>query len=371
MSKTEQQAALVSVDAFDEKYPIDQFNPLLPSKTIVESVQRYSKLTVEIVKINSDVKAQEVYSLGKVNVNGDWVDKLSLTKTALDKLRYAMSIEAVPEKSGRQDDRSDRDYFEYVAVGRITKPDGSKVEFTATKVIDVRVFVEEIFEKLTEQHEAGNLGEWKGTGTQRKLVKYTDEEARKHIEQKCRTREIELRKHGLALAETGAQNRLVRQITNLKPWYTKEELERPFVVARIDRNVEDLAANPKTRAEVMRQGSHAADLTFPGSASGGAMPEIQDAVFTDLELGAASESDEAKITPAELRKEFEEQCQEMDITHRFRQMESLIELRQIKAEGTDELLTIEFANWEKRNDIEQVKNLMWAFDQPKPDGLPH
>jgi len=366
--------ALVSVSDFDTKYPIDKYNPLLPSKTMVESVQRFSKLTVETVVINSDPDAQEVFTLGRteVTIGGKktWVDKLSPTKTALDKLWFAMGIDSVPEKSGRKDDRSDRDYFEYLIVGRVTKPDGSKMEVSGTKSIDVRAYVEEMFENLTQQHEAKNLGTWSGPKTKRKLTPFTDAEAKVHIERKCRAREIEMRKHGLQLAETGAKNRLVRQITNLKPWYTKAELEKPFVVARIDRNVEELAADPKTRAEVIAAGSHATGMTYPaGDNPPSGMPGVINADFDD-----SPESNNDDITQPnadDLRKEFELQCKEMDITARFRQMEHLIESRQLKAKGTDEVLIIEVANWEKRSGEDQVKNLMWAYDQPKPDGLPH
>jgi len=380
-TKTEKQStALVSVSAFDKQYPESKYNQLLPSKTMVESVQKFSKLTVETVRINPNPDAQEVYSLGKtkIQVKGKdvWVDKLSPTKTSLDKLWFAMGLDSVPEKSGRTDDRSDRDYFEYLVVARVTKPDGTKMEVSATKSIDVRTYVEEMFENMTQQHEAGNLGEWKGTGQKRKLHPFTDAEANKHIDRKCRNREIEMRKHGLQLAETGAKNRLVRQITNLKPWYTEEELSKAFVVARIDRNVEEIAANPQTRAEAIKSGSHAVNMAYPSGGADNPIPtggKIQNADFEDVRAttDAGDQSETAEPDAADLRQEFEDQCREMDVTNRFRQMETLIEKRQIKSEGTDNLLSIEYANWEKRGDGDQVKNLMWAYDQPKPDGLPH
>lgn len=374
--------ALVSVSDFDQKYPEGEFNQLMPSKTMVESVQLYSRLSVEIVQISTDPLAQEVYSLGKtrIQINGqdEWVEKFSPTKTALDKLWFAMGVESVPEKSGRTDNRADRDYFEYVVVGRVTKPDGSKIEVSATKVIDIRAYIEEMFENLTQTHDRGNLGEWRGPKGKKTFHKFSDTEAHKHIEQKCRAREIEMRKHGLQLAETGAKNRLVRSITNLKPWYTEEELQKPFVVARIDRNVEELASNPKTRAEMIRAGSHASDMAYPEPpVSIAKMPTPTDADFTDIEPEQGNEPAEQEREgkpsddPEFVRNEFEAQCQEMDPATRFRTMEDLIKKRQIKAEGSDVLLSIEYGNWEKRDDADQVKNLMWAFDHPQPDGLPH
>jgi len=380
--------ALITVESFDERYPDDKFNQLLPSKTIIESVQRFSKLSVETVKINPDPQQQEVFSLGKTKIvdakgNDKWVDKLCPTKTALDKLWFAMGIESVPEKSGRVDNRSDKDYFEYVIVVRITKPDGSKMEVAATKGIDVQTYVEEMFENLSATHLAGNLGEWRTptSGQSKKKVfhKFTDVEADRHIAKKTRQREIEMRKHGLQLAETGAKNRLVRQITNLKPWYTADELKNPFVVARIDRNVEDLAADPQTRADIYRQGSHARDLAYPRErdVQTTPLPHIQEAEFAEADNGEEAEQPEpaAEADPSDepklLRKEFEEQCREMDITARFRQMEHLIEKRQIKAGETGELMVLDHSDWEKKSDKDQLKNLMWGYDQPKPNGLPY
>ena len=62
---------------------------------------------------------------------------------------------------------------------------------------------------------------------------------------------------------------------------------------------------------------------------------------------------------------------DLDITARFRQMQRLIEKRQIKAGDTNELIVLDVSDWEKKKDEAQVKNLMWAYDQPKPNGLPY
>lgn len=368
--------ALVSVDDFEKRYPDANYNRLVPSITMIESVQKYSKLTIETVTINPDPAQQEVFSLGRIKIEKDgkdqWVEKLSPTKTALDKLSFAMGIESVPEKSGRKDDRSDRDYFEYLAVGRVTKPDGTQIEISATKVIDVRVYVEEMYENLDQQHDAGRLGEWAGKAPHRTLTPFTDSEAAIHIEKKCRNREIELRKHGLTLAETGAKNRLVRSITNLKPWYTEDELKKAFVVARIDRNVEEIAADPKTRGEIIREGSHATARVFgpePEASAPGAV--ISEANFSDVPPAGEVGTEESGPTADELRIEFEQQVTEMDTKQRFNTMVDFVQKRQIKAEGSGELLNIEFDNWDRRSPEDQVKNLMWAFDHPKPDGLPH
>lgn len=385
----EKSTALVSVEAFEQRYPGTSYNRLLPSTQVVESVQKYSKLTIETVTINPDPDQQEVFSLGrtripKLDAEGNperdnqgneieiWVDKLSPTKTALDKLTFAMGIESVPEKSGRQDDRSDRDYFEWKSVARVTKPDGTQFEVSATKVIDVKVHVEELFENLNQQHESGNLGSWSGSGKNRKMTPFSDAQAVVEIEKRCRNREIELRKHGLAQAETGANNRLVRKVSNLKPWYTKEELAKPFVVARIDRNVAEIAADPKTRGEVIREGSHAASQVFESQqAAPAAGANIREADFSDVSPEGEMETEQSGPTPDELRKEFEQQVTEMDTKRRFDVMIDFVEKRQIKVEGSGELLNIEYDNWEKRNAADQVKNLMWAFDHSKPDGLPH
>ena len=56
---------------------------------------------------------------------------------------------------------------------------------------------------------------------------------------------------------------------------------------------------------------------------------------------------------------------------RFRQMEHLIEMRQIKAGDSDKLIVLDYAEWEKKNGDAQMKNLMWGYDRPKPEVLPY
>lgn len=351
--KTAQSTALVTVDDFEKRYPDENFNRLLPSTTIVENVQKFSKLTIEIVKIDPNPRNQEVFSLGKTKIGSEFVDKLAFTKTGLDKLSFAMGIEWESEKSGRTDDRSNRDYFEYMAVGNIIKSDGTKIEISATKAVHVQDAVDETHNKMTNDFTDGKLFKWQN----KKQVKITDQdEFDTLVKRKCQDREIEVRKHGLALAESGAKNRLVRSL-NLKPHYSAEELKNPFVVPRIDMNVEEVAADPVARAQIGENAGNAVRQVFGEPST--SMPHVQDASFEEIR-----EDDDGRPSRREI---FENDVRGMTTNERHGQMLTMIQEQDIKKPDSDEPMKISLSAWEKRSDEDQVANLLWAFDLKQPE----
>ncbi len=153
--------------------------------------------------------------------------KLRPTKQLLMKLSFCAGIIWSPTETKRTDNRSDRNYISFQAVGGIKKADGTPVFFKAEYDMDFEVIEYELralYEGKTKWLKK------KENGHERE---YTATEKKEYVDY-CVTRDlIQKRKHGVKLCEAGAMNRVVREILGLKQGYTKEELSKPFVMARI------------------------------------------------------------------------------------------------------------------------------------------
>lgn len=144
-----------------------------------------------------------------INVEGETYDipggKRGLAKVALNKIAAAAGISWDPHLSRRLDNGSDPNYVHYRAVGWYRAFDGSRVGIQAEKEMDVR------------------------DGSPQVLALFDKARAKgRDATQQIR----ELRLHILGHAETKAQLRAIRAL-GLRTSYTREELQRPFVVARI------------------------------------------------------------------------------------------------------------------------------------------
>ena len=338
------QTALVTVESFEKKYPRDKFNLLVPSIQIINNVQKFQKIAVEVVNVAADPKDGDVFKVGKK----DGKEQFSLMKTPLRRISNAVGISWIPNECHRVDDRSDRDYFEYAVAGWITKPDGSKMKISGVKAIDVQTYVSERRMKLQHDFEDKKLKKWSNSP----VIK-DSEEARIYIERECQKTEIERRKHGLALAESGAKNRAIRDIGNLKGAYTAEELAKPFIILRVDRDVEEIGNDLDASKEVRQTADEAADELYDNPKPAGDGPHIQDA---DYEM---SETDK--------RNEYETVAISSTTDERYKMMLNLIETKNMRSESDPtQPFAVSFKNWEAREPDNQVKVLMWAYDKPIP-----
>jgi hypothetical protein len=120
--------------------------------------------------------------------------KLGLHKTALDKIAAAAGISWDSAQSRRLDDGSHPHYCAYRAVGSYRSFDGTEVQIIGTKQLDLR----------DGSDQAKAAGE--GLAVQRQFI--------------------------LEHAESKAQLRAVRSI-GVRTGYSREELAKPFVVARL------------------------------------------------------------------------------------------------------------------------------------------
>lgn len=145
--------------------------------------------------------------------------KVGLGKVALDRIAAAAGISWDPRLSGRLDDASDPHYCRYRAVGIIRDFDGAVRQIVGEKEVDVRdgsPQVAAIIDRCIAKARKSNSG--------------ADAERRGRLAGETQIREIRL--HILAHAETKARLRAIRTL-GIRTTYAPEELQKPFVVAKI------------------------------------------------------------------------------------------------------------------------------------------
>ncbi len=167
---------------------------LIAPATACDVIPEGCAVALSVVSI--DVEA-ETYDVG--------MGKRALSKAALDRIGAAAGISWDATQSRRLDDGRDPHYCVYYAVGSYRHFDGVEVQITGTKEMDLRDGSPQV-EALEERARA------KG--------KTADAQVR------------EMRLHILAHAESKAKLRATRSI-GIRSSYTREELARPFVVAKL------------------------------------------------------------------------------------------------------------------------------------------
>lgn len=153
-----------------------------------------------------------------IDVKNDTYDvgggKRGLSKTVLQKLAAALGLSWDPYASRRMDDGSDPYYCQWQAVGQYRSFDGQIQTVAASKEMDLRQGSPQI-EALWQRYEA---------------LKANPPEGRTPKSPEGQIREMRL--HIQAHAETKAQLRAIRSL-GIKTAYTAQELQRPFVAARV------------------------------------------------------------------------------------------------------------------------------------------
>lgn len=185
-------------------------NILLPS-THIEGLSEFHHPVIDYVELSPEPAQGDVYFHSE---SGKFVP----AKQGLMKLALCAGIMWNAAETKRTDNRQDRDYVSYQAVGGVRKADGSPVWLKAEYDMDFEVIEEE----LREQYEK--------TG---KKNKKSGEELQDYIDYCVKRDLLFKRKNKVKLCEAGAMNRVVRALLGLKAGYTQAELKKPFVVARI------------------------------------------------------------------------------------------------------------------------------------------
>jgi hypothetical protein len=188
-----------------------EMNVLIPN-THIEGISEFHIPVIAYVPLSPEPVDGDVYFHKESG-------KFALTKQGLMTLSKEAGIVWHPAETRRVDNRGDRDYVAYRAVGGIRMADGTIV-WAPPGEYDMDFEV--IEEKLRVQYEKSG-----------KKAKKAGDELQGYIDYCVKRDLLHKRDHKIKLAAAGAMNRVVRMLLGLKPGYTKQELNQPFVVARI------------------------------------------------------------------------------------------------------------------------------------------
>lgn len=349
----------LTVEVIDKKYPIAEYNRVFPSTTHFESVIPYHKASIEVLHISPNVNDKEVFKLASTKIGNEWIPVLSLTKIALDKIGNLLGVEWLPEKCRRTDDRTDPNITEFSVVGRIKKFDGSYLTLTGTKQIDLQVYeAEHRFQ--CEEKVLSEKG-WNFSGNKYKTLEAPG--CSSAIDRSVRKRMIEVGKHKLALAESGAKTRAIRSF-GVKSTYTPDELKKPFAVPHLHIDHEAIAKDPSAKRAVLNSAIGAESQLFPDD---GGTSESAEIIQDDVEEKPPEDKNQ-EPDAATLRTYQEAEFKSFDFETRFESVEKLLEKHNVQVDGKPLVITKEA--FKKRTNEKQVGALMWIYDEIHKDDKP-
>lgn len=364
MSDTNQ---ALSLQIIDKEFPIDKFNRIMPTTTHLQDVLPYHKASIETLAINPDPDQKEVFKLATIYKNGKTIPVLSLTKLALDKIGNILGIEWEHDKCRRTDDRSDPNIIEFSAVGRVKKFDGTWMPLTGTKQIDVNAYVDEHRYKC-EENVLGKYG-WKYNNVEYKgRDALNTPECQDALDRSSTKRRIDVSKHKLALAESGAKNRAIRSF-GIKSTYTPDELKNPFAVLHLHIDHKAIAADPTAKKAVLQSAIGADNLLFNDTPSSVKTDEkIQDADFADVSTtNIEQEKDTEKTSDpdaATLRVFQEAEFKSFDAETRYEALVRMIKKNKVTVEGKP--MNLDRENFLDKDVKTQLRNMMWTYDKIHP-----
>lgn len=160
------------------------------------------KVTLEtkIVGIDGTPVGGDIYLQAKSETESK--RRYAISRQGLSKLAVAAGVIWSASETRRTDNRASRDYVSFQAVGGIQKPDGTYTFMKAEYDLDMEVVEEEMINQ-----------------------KKKDWEIKKEMIQK--------RKNKLKLCESGAKDRVIRELLGIKATYPLDQINKPFIVLRI------------------------------------------------------------------------------------------------------------------------------------------
>lgn len=212
----------------------------------LQTVPPMHRPVVVVVHIDADPNKKEVYP----QKGGG----LSLSAIGWKKIGDALDVQLVESQCGRRDDGRDPERVEYRMVGRIKALDGTWHTIMGDKEIRMQNVIEELTDSKREIAQKYLNDPKDGPAFKRA---YPDPEV--WVQEKVRQEALQIRKHLLARAQTGAFARMIK-MKGIRETYTAAELQKPFVfpklVAEFDQN------NPEDRAFLRAQAAGAIDQLF-------------------------------------------------------------------------------------------------------------
>lgn len=187
------------------QYDPTQFNVLLPETRVYNAPPGTIASEARLV-VNQSEDAKEIYPITTT--------QMGLSGVVLQKFSALAGISVVSKR--RVDNRTKPHFYAYEVVGRMRMFDGTVRQEIGTKELDLR--------ETAEDGEAG---------TQFAAI------VREAGDKDPAARLANARKFGSQICASIAENAMIRKILGLKHAYTKQELEKPFVVPRLILDAKD------------------------------------------------------------------------------------------------------------------------------------
>jgi hypothetical protein len=248
--------AVIEASARAQGLSLAACNMMLPSETYGAVLGVYDKITLEVIRIDPNPEAGDVFEIAK--------GKFSLGKVPLERIANALSIQWHPQYTGIVESTATRSRAK--AVGIMKKPNGESITQTDEKTIDLDVVADELREKAEKDSEGGRIIRWEDRRPIKEPWK-SDAECAEYIEREVRKGLMQKRKFKDELALTGAKDRVIRAFIATKSTYTAVELQKPFAFPRVTLDTSKMLDDPRMRAAAIGMiGGAAADLYGPRAA---------------------------------------------------------------------------------------------------------
>lgn len=230
-------------------------NLMLPTESFGEILGEYDKVVIEIVTINSDEKAGEVFPIG---------GKKALSKIPLQKIGNALGVVWDPVTTTILESTSRKSRAK--ATGAIKKPNGEYIVISEEKTVDLDVFEEELYLSKAEDADKGAIVDWKESASGKKYpvrcAWKSEQEKEAWIKREVQKAMIQYKKFKDERAMTGAKTRVIRALIAIKSAYTDEELSKPFAFPKIMLDTNKLLSNPEARQAALERMTGSVNAIF-------------------------------------------------------------------------------------------------------------
>jgi len=266
----------------------ESYNILYPTNRILKLSGPFT-LVPEIITLKTHPSQGDVWDLGVKQIDPATRESVyGIRRKALLRIAQAAQIVFDPRYTKRTDNALNPLRIEYQAVGMLRKPDGQWLSIVHSREIDLEVIETEYRAAIEHEAEEMRLKIHK-QGQEHILIMGTPE-CTKEITRQVNAKMLMLKKHKLSYAIAGAYSNVIRSLLLIKDYYTKAELDKPFVVPRVSVDTDRLLADIETRNK-MKDGFYSTSMNLYGSPLSAAtlMPPVSN-----------SESQDQRISPDEM-----------------------------------------------------------------------
>ncbi|MBQ3427428.1 MAG: hypothetical protein IJH37_09860 [Clostridia bacterium] len=273
-------------------------NLLMPLATETQ-LNPYYKYTVTTVNVDLSENTGDIFKVGTIKVNGQWVELFSPAKPLLMKLAAAAGIQFDPNHT--YGTYISKNIYKAKAYGAMRMADGTGKTHCDEKVISLddeedkyrMEFMDKAVQGIVDQKAATETakmfpgGEWIDTvdkfNKPVKAYKVQEKDRQAYIDRSVMVNMMLLRKTFAEKAMTGAILRVVRALIGLKGTYTKQELQKPFAIPRVTFSPD--YNNPEVRQTMLSMGMNSMGNMFGTSSVPAALPETpaKDVVNMDFD----------------------------------------------------------------------------------------